>query len=91
MEERYGQLMIHILWQGLLNILLKALDHDCKHMGYECLDVLQEDEDGAPVQFIRDDEHTSVKAPLVIGAGGIHSVIHSKGLKVGGMQAIANG
>jgi hypothetical protein len=41
MEERYGQSMIHILWQGLLNILLKALDHDCKHMGYECLDVLQ--------------------------------------------------
>ncbi|KAH8974220.1 hypothetical protein BDL97_01G090400 [Sphagnum fallax] len=34
----------------------------------------EEDEDGATVQFIRDDEHTSVK-----------------GLKVGGMQAIANG
>ncbi|CAK9190264.1 unnamed protein product [Sphagnum troendelagicum] len=51
----------------------------------------EEDEDGAPVQFIRDDEHTSVKAPLVVGAGGIHSVIGSKGLKVGGMQAIANG
>jgi len=45
---------------------------------FGCFAGAQEDEDGATVQFIRDDEHTSVKAPLVIGAGGIHSVIRSK-------------
>ncbi len=41
MEETYGQPVISILWKNALNILSEALDDDCKHMGYECLDVLQ--------------------------------------------------
>ncbi|CAM6045219.1 unnamed protein product [Sphagnum compactum] len=90
MEETYGQPVISILWKNALNILSEALDDDCKHMGYECLDVLQ-DEEGATVQFKRGDDYISVKAPLVIGADGIHSVIRSKGLKVGSMLAVGNG
>ncbi|CAM6070925.1 unnamed protein product [Sphagnum tenellum] len=90
MEETYGQPVISILWKNALNILSEALDDDCKHMGYECLDVLQ-DEEGATVQFKTGDEYISVKAPLVIGADGIHSVIRSKGLKVGSMLAVGNG
>ncbi|CAK9217556.1 unnamed protein product [Sphagnum troendelagicum] len=77
MEKTYGQPAVAILWENLLNILSDALPDDCKHMGYKCLDVSQ-DEEGAIVQFQKGDELISVKAPLVIGADGIHSVVRSK-------------
>ncbi|CAM6043053.1 unnamed protein product [Sphagnum compactum] len=66
-----------IVTKNVLNILSEALPDDCKHMGYKCLDVSQ-DEEGATVQFQKGDELISVKAPLVIGADGIHSVVRSK-------------
>jgi salicylate hydroxylase len=64
MEETYGQPVISILWKNALNILSEALDDDCKHVGYECLDVLQ-DEEGATVQFKRGDEYISVKVSML--------------------------
>ncbi|CAK9226843.1 unnamed protein product [Sphagnum jensenii] len=77
MEKTYGQPSVAVLWQNVLNILSEAVPDDCKYMGYECLDVSQ-DEQEATVHFKRGDEFISVKAPLVIGADGIHSIIRSK-------------
>ncbi|KAG0589666.1 hypothetical protein M758_1G036300 [Ceratodon purpureus] len=77
MEKTYGQPVIAILWRNLLKILSDTLPDECKHFGYECLDVTQ-DEEGATVHFKKDDETVSIKAPLVLGADGIRSVVRSK-------------
>jgi salicylate hydroxylase len=63
MEKTYGQPAVAILWENLLNILSDALPDDCKHMGYKCLDVSQDDE-GAIVQFQKGDELISVKVKM---------------------------
>ncbi|KAH8974210.1 hypothetical protein BDL97_01G090000 [Sphagnum fallax] len=100
MEETYGQPVISILWKNALNILSEALDDDCKHMGYECLDVLQ-DEEGATVQFKTGDDYISVKVfdptpPRDHGRTIWRAVIDEHlcsdlGLKVGSMLAVGNG
>lgn len=77
MEKTYGQPVIAVLWRHLLNILSDHLPEECKHYGHQCLDVTQ-DEEGATVHFMHDDKTVSVKAPLVIGADGIRSVVRSK-------------
>lgn len=41
MEKTYGQPVIAILWRNLLRILSDTLPNECKHFGYECLDVTQ--------------------------------------------------
>eukprot|EP01018_Ginkgo_biloba_P018297 Gb_24102 [translate_table: standard] len=76
MEEKYGQPLIAILWQDALRILSDALPNDCKHTGYDCFDISQEEE-GAIAHFRKGDETVSIKAPLVIGADGIHSTVRS--------------
>ncbi|CAK9871052.1 unnamed protein product [Sphagnum jensenii] len=77
MEKTYGQPAVAVLWEDLQKILSDALPDDCKHMGYKCLDVSQ-DEEGAIVQFQKVDVTLWEQAPLVIGADGIHSVVRSK-------------
>lgn len=76
MEERFGQPLISLLWKDALRILSEALPEDCKHTGYECFDVTQE-EDGAVVHFKKQNETLSIKAPLVIGADGIRSAVRA--------------
>lgn len=76
MEEKYGQPLIAILWKNALRILSEALPEDCKHFGYECFDVTQED-DGAVAHFKKENETISIKAPLVIGADGIRSAVRT--------------
>lgn len=77
MEKTYGQPVVSVLWRHALGILSDALPDECKHFGHECQDVTQDDE-GATVHFKKDDKTVLVKAPLVIGADGIRSVIRSK-------------
>eukprot|EP00250_Pteridium_aquilinum_P031623 c4394_g1_i1 orf=85-1353(+) len=76
MEEKYGQPLISIMWKDALKILSEALPEDCKHFGYECIDVTQEDY-GAVAHFKKEDETVSIKAPLVIGADGIRSAVRA--------------
>ncbi|MCO5592303.1 hypothetical protein L7F22_046303 [Adiantum nelumboides] len=76
MEEKYGQPLIAILWKNALKILGEALPEECKHFGYECFSITQE-EDGAVAHLKKGNETISVKAPLVIGADGIRSTVRT--------------
>lgn len=74
MEELYGQPLIAIFWQDALRILSDSLPEDCKHTGYECVNISQ-GEEGAIVHFRKGDETVTIEAPLVIAADGVHSTI----------------
>lgn len=41
MEKTYGQPVVAILWRDALRILSDALPDECKHFGYECVDISQ--------------------------------------------------
>ncbi|CAK9857825.1 unnamed protein product [Sphagnum jensenii] len=95
MEETYGQPVISILWKNALNILSEALDDDCKHMGYECLDVLQ-----APLVIGADGIHSVIRSKVFdptppcdpIWRAVIDEHLCSDlGFKVGSMLAVGNG
>ncbi|EFJ06097.1 hypothetical protein SELMODRAFT_430979 [Selaginella moellendorffii] len=76
MEQKYGHPMIAIMWKHALRILSEELPDACKHTGYQCVGVSQE-EDGSVAHFTKGEEHYSVKAPLIIGADGIRSTVRS--------------
>lgn len=77
MRETYGQPMIAVLWRDALQVLADSLPEECKHTGYECLEVRSEGE--SPTVLFRKDggETVSVTAPLVVGADGIRSKVRS--------------
>lgn len=74
LEQRFGEPTIAIHRADLHEILLAALPAETVHLNAKCVR-FEQDEDGVSVRFADGRED---RAPLLVGADGIHSIIRAQ-------------